>query len=277
MRSDDEDDLEEEVDPTMDTEEHNHQNHLVGSPHLEETRGDDDSETRGFNDEDSTSDIPASSRYPDEDVHDQMDCDDSNGATMFIDEDSSSRMFPEGGNDGLDRGSPSAPSSDPLPESSNSRRNKRKNFKPRNISVYSFTDSEDNEANSDMEARRAQNCHYPDDYPDPEDTTGCDGPLDLSETPIRPSLMPRRLSDLPCAGIPLDGLTPGRDGDAVISNPRLNALLNRSSSPGHGDDSPDGSEMKDYADYVRRLLGLYGLQHMQDNAGAGFPLPFHPG
>ena len=212
---------------------------------------------------------------------DHMDCDDSENAPMYIDDDSSSRAYPETVSD-MPVGSPSAPM--PMPEAAG-RRNKRKNFKPRNI-VYTYTDSEDNDGTSDAETRAqhpSANSHF--------DPSTSDLPLDLSETPtMRRSLMPRRLDEAVDltggSGVTLGG---GGRGNSPSAHPRLNALLSRSTSPGQQEDgsggmagegaggagggiggggggSSDGSDMKEYAELtMRRLLGLYGLNDLSEN------------
>lgn len=194
---------------------------------------------------------------------DQMECDDSESAPMFIDDDSSSRAaFPESASD-LPGGSPTAVH--PLPECS--RRNKRKNFKPRNI-VYTYTDSEDNEGVSDAESR-SQLAPSEGQL----DSSSTDLPLDLSETPtLRRSLLPRRLDgavDLSRGPTPSDGCT-----SSPSAHPRLNALLARPTSPCLPDESSgaggssDPPDMKEYAELtMRRILGLYGLTDLSDNPG----------
>ncbi|KAG0728910.1 hypothetical protein GWK47_031471 [Chionoecetes opilio] len=197
---------------------------------------------------------------------DHMDCDDSENAPMYIDDDSSSRAYPETVSD-MPVGSPSAPM--PMPETG--RRNKRKNFKPRNI-VYTYTDSEDNDGTSDAETRAqhpSSDSHF--------DVSASDLPLDLSETPtMRRSLLPRRLDE----AVDLTGgagVNVGGGGNSPSAHPRLNALLSRSTSPGQqeegeggagggGGSSSDGSDMKEYAELtMRRLLGLYGLNDLSES------------
>lgn len=243
-----------------------------------------DSQTQALEEE---SNPDADSAALEDDVTgDHMECDDSENAPMYIDDDSSSRAYPETVSD-MPVGSPSMPM--PMPEAGG-RRNKRKNFKPRNI-VYTYTDSEDNEGTSDAETR-AQHPSSEANY-DPSST---DVPLDLSETPtMRRSLLPRRLDE----AVDLTGsaaIGGGGSGNSPSAHPRLNALLSRSTSPGQqeegsgggagggtgtggpgsggggggggglGGGSSDGSDMKEYAELtMRRLLGLYGLNDLTEN------------
>ncbi|XP_069954726.1 zinc finger protein castor homolog 1 isoform X10 [Cherax quadricarinatus] len=209
-----------------------------------------------------------SSQLDDDVIGDHMECDDSESAPMFIDDDSSSRAFPETASD-VPGGSPS---STPLPLPEAGRRNKRKNFKPRNI-VYTYTDSEDTEGASDAETRsHLQSSDY--------DNTASDLPLDLSETPtLRRSLMPRRLDE----AVDLTGGAGVSDGSAggassPSAHPHLNALLSRPTSPGpHEDCGSEASDMKEYAELtMRRLLGLYGLSDLSDNIGIP-PAALYPG
>ncbi|XP_042872738.1 uncharacterized protein LOC122253584 [Penaeus japonicus] len=205
---------------------------------------------------------------------DHMDCDDSESAPMFIDDDSSSRAFPEGAGDlSAAGGSPSAPSA-ALPEAS--RRNKRKNFKPRNI-VYTYTDSDDTEGASDSEGRGRLAARDADN----EGSSASELPLDLSETPtLRRTLLPRRLDeavDLTGGG----GVSVSGAGGSPL-HPRLNALLARPTSPGpHEEGGPGGAEpsadMKEYAELtMRRLLGLYGFHDFAENLPPP-PAAFFPG
>ncbi|XP_042237571.1 uncharacterized protein LOC121876507 [Homarus americanus] len=211
---------------------------------------------------------PESAPLDDDVPGDLMDCDDSESAPMFIDDDSSSRAFPETTND-APVGSPSTAL--PMPEAG--RRNKRKNFKPRNI-VYTYTDSEDTEGTSDAETRShlaASDPHY---------DTAVPEPLDLSETPtMRRSLMPRRLDE----AVDLTGGAGVSVSSGGVSSPsahpRLNALLSRPTSPGPHEDGggADASDMKEYAELtMRRLLGLYGLNDLPDNLGLP-PPALYPG
>ncbi|XP_063885644.1 location of vulva defective 1-like [Scylla paramamosain] len=241
-----------------------------------------DSQTHALEEE---SNPDADSAVHEDDVTgDHMDCDDSENAPMYIDDDSSSRAYPETVSD-MPVGSPSAPM--PMPEAG--RRNKRKNFKPRNI-VYAYTDSEDNDGTSDAETRAqhpSSDSHF--------DPTTSDLPLDLSETPtVRRSLLPRRLDE----AVDLTGgagvTVGGGSGNSPSAHPRLNALLSRSTSPGQqeeggggmpgeggpgtggagggvgggagGGGSNDGADMKEYAELtMRRLLGLYGFNDLSEN------------
>ncbi|XP_069193805.1 zinc finger protein castor homolog 1 isoform X8 [Procambarus clarkii] len=202
----------------------------------------------------------AESTQLDDDVTgDHMECDDSESAPMFIDDDSSSRAFPETTSD-VPGGSPS---STPLPLPEAGRRNKRKNFKPRNI-VYTYTDSEDTEGASDTESRS----HHPS-SDSQYDNSASDLPLDLSETPtLRRSLLPRRLDE----AVDLTGgaglSVSGGGVSSPSAHPRLNALLSRPTSPGPHEDGSEASDMKEYAELtMRRLLGLYGLSDLSDNLG----------
>lgn len=242
-----------------------------------------DSQTHALEEE---SNPDADSAVHEDDVTgDHMDCDDSENAPMYIDDDSSSRAYPETVSD-MPVGSPSAPM--PMPEAG--RRNKRKNFKPRNI-VYAYTDSEDNDGTSDAETRAqhpSSDSHF--------DPSTSDLPLDLSETPtMRRSLLPRRLDEAVdltgSAGVTVGG---GGSGNSPSAHPRLNALLSRSTSPGQqeegsgglpgeggpgtggagggvgggagGGGSNDGADMKEYAELtMRRLLGLYGFNDLSEN------------
>lgn len=197
---------------------------------------------------------------------DHMECDDSESAPMFIDDDSSSRAFPETTSD-VPAGSPSTPL--PMPEAG--RRNKRKNFQPRNI-VYTYTDSEDTEGASDAETRahlQSSDTQY--------DSAASDLPLDLSETPTpRRSLLPRRLDE----AVDLTGgagvsVSSAGGVSSPSAHPRLNALLSRPTSPGPHEEGDGGNgsggeatDMKEYAALtMRRLLGLYGLNDLSDNLG----------
>lgn len=198
---------------------------------------------------------------------DHMECDDSESAPMFIDDDSSSRAFPETTSD-VPAGSPSTP----LPKPEAGRRNKRKNFQPRNI-VYTYTDSEDTEGASDAETRG----HLPSSDPQYDSATS-DLPLDLSETPTpRRSLLPRRLDE----AVDLTGgagvsVSSSGGVSSPSAHPRLNALLTCSTSPGPHEDggvvgNGSGGEaigMKEYTELtMRSILGLYGLSDLSDNMG----------
>lgn len=289
----DEDEDEDEGDSRMDTDQDVAVVEDVGQCEPEETSEETsevdiailnpDSQTHALEEE---SNPDADSAALEDDVTgDHMDCDDSENAPMYIDDDSSSRAYPETVSD-MPVGSPSAPM--PMPEAG--RRNKRKNFKPRNI-VYTYTDSEDNEGTSDAETRAqhpSSDSHF--------DPSSSDVPLDLSETPtMRRSLLPRRLDEAVDltggAGVTVGG---GGGGNSPSAHPRLNALLSRSTSPGQqeergggiageggtggtgtggaggggggGGGSSDGSDMKEYAELtMRRLLGLYGLNDLSEN------------
>ncbi|KAF2363672.1 hypothetical protein FHG87_005572 [Trinorchestia longiramus] len=188
----------------------------------------------------------------------QMECDDNH--CMFIDEDSSSsRVFAD--NDTTSTDSLAVPQQE-------GRRNKRKNFLPRNI-VYNPQDDvvenhhdvtgggcEDPNMNSETYPSSSSSVNL-------SNGLGGESPLDLSETPIRRSLLPRRFSPLSLSTANM----PQRSG-----SPPLELGQARSASPDAGESSEMNSSLPDYAQLtMRSLLGLYGLPPHPD-LGAGMEL-----
>ncbi|XP_018018872.1 uncharacterized protein LOC108675376 [Hyalella azteca] len=175
-----------------------------------------------------------------------MECDDTN--SMFIDEDSSSsRVFPD--NDTTSTDSLAVPQQE-------GRRNKRKNFLPRNI-VYNPQDETSENHDDEVDPSEDGNMCAGETYLSNSGVTlsngrGGDSPLDLSETPVRRSLLPRRFSpinNMPAANVPRRSTSPLNG----MEHPRV-------SSPVTADSSKYNPNLPDYAQLtMRRLLGLYGL------------------
>lgn len=187
----------------------------------------------------------------------QMDCDDNN--SMFIDEDSSSsRPFAD------DTGSTD---SQAIPQQE-SRRNKRKNFLPRNIT---YNPQDEDAENLDVTGGLDNGNLSNDTTANSSGVNTTNGraaefPLDLSETPVRRSLLPRRFSpfSLPMASLSQRSESP---------NDLLSA---HTSSPEATESSALNPNLPDYAQLtMRRLLGLYGLPvHPEFHAGESFVLGY---
>ena len=162
---------------------------------------------------------------------DQMDFEDSNSRVFLDDEDSSSRAF--NNEDRVSSPSIALPSNKP-----GGRKNKRKNFQPRNIMYYADSDEDQEKPEEEDKSSLSPN----------RENENSETPLDLSETPVRRSLLPRRLEDL-------TGEHPSA-GDI----PRFMAGFDAISTP------HDSRLFAEQA--MRRLLGLCGLQ--ENLAGAPF-------
>ena len=168
---------------------------------------------------------------------DQMDCEDVN-SVLIDDDSSSSKPFPE--IDGA--------SSDSIAAPSEGRRNKRKNFLPRNI-VYN-NQQEENPDNPDDSAESpraaAENVSGVED----NRWETSESPLDLSEAPLRQCLLPTKFSPIP----------EKMEGTNETSESPTSMLRCKAPTESNCSEEPLDPQLPDFAQMaMRRLLRMYGV------------------